>query len=376
MKEDLGQFEKRKQEHIALALEESTQGVSSSDWDQYQLQHEAFPEINFKEVDTSTSFFSSLNSSQKSSSTLKLSSPLFISSMTAGHEKGEIINTRLARLSEKNQILMGVGSQRKELQDSKAADEWKKIKKQFPKSLLMGNIGLTQVITSSTDVVQKLVDSLEAQAMIVHTNPMQEALQDEGTPDFRGGLKALENLCKKISVPVVVKEVGFGFTTQSLKALTETGIAAVDVSGKGGTHWGRIEGLRSQNKMRNEASLTFSQWGRTTLETLKDFSDTFASGTTSLNQVSLIKSPTKALPYEIWASGGIRNGLDAAKCLSLGAQLVGLAQPWLKAALVSDEELDQLYDRLQLELKIALFCTGSANMTDLRSRKVGLWQKA
>lgn len=365
MKEDLGQFEKRKREHIALALEESTQGVSSSDWDQYQLQHEAFPEINLKEVDVSASFFSS-----------SLSSPLFISSMTAGHEQGEIINYRLAKLSEKKQILMGVGSQRKELQDPQASEEWKKIKRQFPDSLLMGNIGLTQIITSTTDTVQRLVDSLEAKALIVHTNPMQEALQDEGTPDFRGGLQALENLCKKISVPVVVKEVGFGFTSQSLKALTETGIAAVDVSGKGGTHWGRIEGLRSQNKMRNEVSLTFAQWGRTTLETLKDFADTFSSGTNSLNEVSMLKSPTKTLPYEIWASGGIRNGLDAAKCLSLGAQLVGLAQPWLKAALVSEEELDLLFDRLQLELQIALFCTGSANISQLRSRKVGLWQKA
>lgn len=374
MKEDLSQFEKRKREHIALALEESTQALSSSDWNEYQLQHEAFPEINLKEVDLSTSFFS-----------IKTSSPFFISSMTAGHEQGELINTRLASLSARKQILMGVGSQRKELQDPKASDEWKKIKKLHPQSLLMGNIGITQLISSSVEAAQRLVDSLEAVALIVHTNPLQEALQAEGTPDFRGGLQALENLCKKISVPVIVKEVGFGFSKQTLKNLSETGIKVVDVSGKGGTHWGRIEGLRSQNKTINAASLTFSQWGRSTLEILRDLSEmSQARSVTSSSEMSsqgqapatVQRALQVKFPYEIWASGGIRNGLDAAKCLSLGARMTGLAQPWLKAALDSEEELDELFNRLQLELKIALFCTGSATLHDLVSRKVGLWRKA
>ncbi len=346
MKEDAGQFEKRKQEHITLALEESTQSVSSSNWDQYQLHHEAFPEINFKEVDLSASFFS-----------YKTSSPIFISSMTAGHQQGEIINARLAALSQNKQILMGVGSQRKELHDAEASNEWKKIRKNYPKSLLMGNLGLTQIISSASDDIQRLVDSLEAVALIIHTNPLQEVLQLEGTPDFRGGLNALEKLCKKISVPVVVKEVGFGFSRQTLEKLNETGVAAVDVSGKGGTHWGRIEGLRSQNQVMNQASLTFNNWGRTTLEILKDFSEVKAS-------------------YSVWASGGVRNGLDVAKCLSLNAQMVGLAQPWLKAAVVSEEALEDLYNRLQFELKIALFCTGSVNPQSLSLRKVGQWQKA
>jgi isopentenyl-diphosphate Delta-isomerase len=348
VKEDLGQFEKRKREHLALALEESTQALSSSDWNQYQLQHEAFPEIDFKEVDLSTSFFS-----------CKLSSPFFISSMTAGHEQGELINSRLAALSQEKQILMGVGSQRKELQDPKARDEWRRIKKLYPKSLLMGNIGLTQLIQSPIEDIQKLLESLEAVALIVHTNPMQEVLQFEGTPYFRGGMKALETLVKKSAVPIIVKEVGFGFSNSTLKALSETGVAVVDLSGKGGTHWGRIEGLRSQNKMINEASLTFSQWGKTTLEMLRD-----------LGEINMKPS------FKIWASGGIRNGLQAAKCLSLGADMVGLAQPWLKAAVVSEESLNQLYNQLQLEMKIAFFCTGSVSVDSLRLRKVGMWQKA
>ena len=251
---------------------------------------------------------------------------------------------------------MGVGSQRKELDNSEADLEWKKIKQKYPKSLLLGNLGLTQVISSTTDSVQRLVDNLEAEALFIHTNPLQEALQDEGTPNFRGGLKALENLVKKISVPIIVKEVGFGFSLSTLTQLSETGIAAVDISGKGGTHWGRIEGLRSQSPMASEMSLTFSDWGFTTLEILKNLNG-------------------KKMPFQIWASGGIRNGLDAAKCLSVGSTMVGLAQPWLKAALHSEEKLDELYNRLQTELKMALFCTGSVNVQDLRSRKVGIWQK-
>jgi isopentenyl-diphosphate delta-isomerase len=343
--ENPAQFEKRKREHIALALSPETQSVTSSDWDHYQLQHEAFPEINFEEVDVSASFFSR-----------SLSSPLFISSMTAGHADGELINSRLAALSERRQILMGVGSQRKELQDVTAANEWKKIKKQFPKSLLLGNVGISQVISSPIEKIQSLVDSLEAVALFVHTNPMQEILQVEGTPQFRGGMKALENLVKKLSVPVIVKEVGFGFSLPTLNRLNETGISVVDISGKGGTHWGRIEGLRSQSEALNQASLTFKDWGKTTLQVLREIENAKFS-------------------FKIWASGGIRNGLDAAKVLSLGASMAGVAQPWLKAALESEENLDRLFERLQLELKIALFCTGSANISDLSSRKVGSWLK-
>jgi isopentenyl-diphosphate delta-isomerase len=363
MKETQSQFEKRKSEHISLSLGDGAQALTSTDFDRYELIHEALPEIDFKEVDVSTSFFS-----------LSLSSPLFISSMTAGHDEGELINTRLAALSERKKILMGVGSQRKELDHAEAGLEWKRIRKQHPGAELLGNVGLAQVISSPIDQIRRLVDSLEARALIVHTNPLQEALQEEGTPHFRGGLRALTNLVQKLGVPVILKEVGFGFSNATLQRLNETGIFAVDVSGKGGTHWGRIEGLRACQTTRDEASLSFSHWGRSALRTLQEAQDL-------------------SLQFQLWASGGVRSGVDAAKCLSLGARMVGLAQPWLKAALVSEEKLDQLFEKLQLELKVALFCTGSANVAALRgegagnepslngtrhlpSRKVGTWVKS
>ncbi len=345
MLEDQVQFEKRKKEHILLALDPKTQAADRSSWEMFELEHEAFPELNFEEVDISTSFFSH-----------PLRAPFFISSMTAGHEQGELINTRLADLSARHQILMGVGSQRKELTHPEARSEWIEIKRKHPSALLMANIGATQLISTPVEAVLKLTESLQAVALIVHTNPLQEVLQSEGTPQFRGVLKALENLVKKSEVPVVVKEVGFGFSAATLKRLHEMGVSVVDISGRSGTHWGRIEGLRAQDPIRDQASTTFQNWGRSTLGILQEIEG-------------------QKFKFQVWASGGVRSGLDVAKCLALQAQMVGLAYPWLKAALESEESLEQLYQQISFELKVALFCTGSQGVQSLRERKVGKWRK-
>jgi len=330
------QFELRKQEHIKLSLDPRSQGSNRSHWDRYNLNHEAFPEMDLEEVDLTTSFFN-----------LKLNSPLFISSMTAGHTDGQIINERLAELSHHKQILMGVGSQRRELTDPDAAKEWKKIRTKFPKALLMGNIGITQVITHTSREIFKLIDSLEAKALIVHTNPLQEALQVEGTPQFKGGLKSLENLVKKSSVPIVVKEVGCGMSFATIQKLNDIGVAVVDIAGKSGTHWGRIEGLRSLNPIYEKASENFMDWGY------------FA-----LDQMELSRS----LKVQKWISGGVRSGVDVAKAIALGASLVGAAKPWLEAALLSPEALEQAYNQFELELKTSLFCTGSKTPLELLGR--------
>lgn len=332
------QFELRKQEHIRLSLSEKSQASSRKAWDFYQLNHEAFPEINFDEVSLETECFG-----------LKLSTPLFISSMTAGHSGGIEINQRLAELSHHHQILMGVGSQRKELTDLSAQTEWKQIKKQYPNSRLMGNIGIAQVITHSADQILKLTEALEAVALIVHTNPLQEALQVEGTPQFRGGLLALEKLVKQSSIPIVVKEVGSGISPATLIKLQNIGVSVADMGGKSGTHWGRIEGLRSQNSIHEKASESFNEWGYFSLDVLSSVE-------------------VQSLKIKKWVSGGVRSGVDAAKALALGAQLVGLAKPWLEAAVVSPEELDRLYKQLTLELKTSLFCTGAKTVHELKGR--------
>lgn len=332
------QFELRKQEHIRLSLSTKSQASSRQAWDNYTLAHEAFPEINFDEVSLKTNCFG-----------LDLSTPLFISSMTAGHSGGMEINHRLAELSHHKQILMGVGSQRRELTDASAQSEWTKIKKQFPNSRLMGNIGITQVITHSIDQIIKLGDALEAVALIVHTNPLQEALQIEGTPQFRGGLLALEKLVKKSHLPIIVKEVGSGISPATIVKLQNIGVAVVDISGKSGTHWGRIEGLRSLSSVYEKASGHFNEWGYFSLDVLSSLD-------------------VQSLKIKKWVSGGVRSGVDAAKALALGAQMVGSAQPWLEAAIVSPDELCKLYDQFELELKTSLFCTGAKTIQDLKGR--------
>ncbi|WP_374079764.1 type 2 isopentenyl-diphosphate Delta-isomerase [Bdellovibrio bacteriovorus] len=345
MNESNSQFEQRKRDHIRIALDPRSQTDGQNGLDSIELIHEALPDLDFKEVDISTSFVFNGDA-------IPLSSPIFISSMTAGHEKGREINEALARLSDRRQILMGVGSQRRELDDSNAAEEWTRVRKQAPKARLLGNIGIAQLIKSPIDKVRRLVESTEAVALFVHLNPLQEALQPEGTRDFKNGLNAIENLVKMVNVPVIVKEVGCGFSKETLKRLENTGIFAVDVSGKGGTHWGRVEGYRSQeNEMLYKVAQTFSDWGISTVQ-------------------SMLNAKEARVPYEIWASGGVRNGLEIGKLCALGAAKVGVAKPFLEAALTGDGALEELLNKLELELKITMFCTGSRTLKDLQTKRV------
>ncbi|MGZ3773387.1 MAG: type 2 isopentenyl-diphosphate Delta-isomerase [Pseudobdellovibrionaceae bacterium] len=347
MKESNSQFEQRKRDHIRIALDPRSQTAGQSGLDSIELIHEALPNLDFKEVDISTSFVFG-------GKALPLSSPIFISSMTAGHDKGLEINEALARLSDRRKILMGVGSQRRELDDSNAAQEWVQVRKQAPRAHLLGNIGITQLIKTPLDKIRRLIDSIEAVALFVHLNSLQEALQPEGTPDFKNGVDALENLVKMAGVPVIVKEVGCGFSMATLKRLENTGIFAVDISGKGGTHWGRVEGYRSEeNNLLYKVAQTFSDWGISTVQ-------------------SMFNAQEARISYEVWSSGGVRNGLDVAKLCALGAAKVGIAKPFLEAAMAGDEALDELLTKLELELKITMFCTGSKNLKDLQTKSVVL----
>ncbi len=343
--DSLKSFERRKQDHIRLAMDPRTQAAGAAGFAFLKLTHEALPDLDFSEISLQTKI---LNST--------CSSPLYISSMTAGHANGEMINSRLAKLSHDRQILMGVGSQRKELTDSTASQEWKKIRATAPKALLLGNLGIAQVIQTEADQILRLTESLQALGLFVHLNPLQECLQPEGTPQFKGGLKALENLVKRLPVPVIVKEVGCGISAATAKRLEEAGVSVLDVSGMGGTHWGRLEGLRSEEKsLSYQAAETFKDWGIPTLE-------------------SLIAVKESAVKAQVWASGGVRTGLDAAKLVALGAQAVGVAKPFLEGALQSDSALENVLNQLEHELKIALFCTGSRTPAELQQKRVWSWK--
>lgn len=351
MNEPISQFEGRKREHLELALKDENEAIGQSGFEQIELIHEALPEHDFSEVTLVTDILG-----------MRCKTPLLVSSMTAGHDGSIDLNLRFAKACVERGWLMGVGSQRRELHDfASGLREWRAVRKQAPQVKLLGNIGLSQLISTSNDQIQGLVDSLEAVAMIVHLNSLQECLQQEGTPQFKGGLRRLTELVKALPVPVVVKETGCGFSTQTLRQLNETGVAAVDVSGFGGTHWGRIEGQRGQSEsLQAEAAATFANWGISTVQSLLNVRN-------AESQRSFEKKR-----YEIWASGGVRSGLDVARALALGAKCVGLAKPILHAALESEDALLKKMALIEFELKVSIFCTGGVSVSDLL--REGVWQ--
>jgi isopentenyl-diphosphate delta-isomerase len=229
----------------------------------------------------------------------------------------------------------------------------------------VGNIGISQIIHAKTDAILRLSDAMGSRALAVHLNALQECLQPEGTPQFRGALSALERLCKNSGKPIVVKETGCGFSQSTLKKLANVGVAAIDLSGRGGTHWGRIEGRRAgSGTLQSEAAETFASWGESTVDSLMNAS------------VASQASKASSGPFAIWASGGLRSGLDAAKAIALGAERVGFAKPALEAALAGPKDGEALLRKwmtqMEFELKLALFCTGSSRPEDLR-RKPESW---
>jgi len=339
-------FEQRKKDHIRLALsDKQTQGLVDSQFSKIKLIHNALPEINFNEVSLETTLLNQV-----------VSSPHFVSSMTAGHVDSKKINLNLALASQQKNWLMAVGSQRRELNDSLAVQEWQSIRKAAPNTKFISNIGILELIQNPMDSIIKLIEHLDAKGIFVHLNPLQEIFQKNPYVDFSQGLKAIEALVKKTKTPVIVKEVGFGINADLTQHLFDIGVCAVDVAGSGGTHWGWIEALRQdENSLERQAIAAFSDWGITTVD-------------------CLLQSQEKILFNSIWASGGIRNGVDSAKCLALGARAIGLAQPLMKAALSGEETVLQVMDLFDYQLKVAMFCTGVRKCEDYLHKKVWLCQ--
>lgn len=333
------QFEKRKQDHIELALRAENQAAEFNSFDGVSLLHEALPDVDFDTISLKSHRFGQV-----------VQKPFIVSSMTAGHQQSVDINRNLVAACAEKHWAMGVGSQRRELTDPDAGDEWRILRRDFPHVALMSNIGIAQLITIPVDDVLRLTDTLQAAALIIHCNPLQECIQPEGTPSFKGCWQALERIVKFLDLPIVIKETGCGFSLLTLKRLNNLGIAAVDVSGLGGTHWGRIEGHRAiKNSPQHQAANTFRNWGVDTVSSV-------------MHAVSLKPS------YEIWGSGGVRQGLDAAKLLALGASTVGFAKPMLFAALNSAEAVANAMNTIEYELKVAMFCTGSRLINDLKEK--------
>lgn len=339
MSGDYSQFEKRKQDHIELALMDINQADEFNAFDQISLVHEAMPDMNFDEINLNSLRFGQT-----------VSTPFVISSMTAGHRNAVNINRHLMEAADRCGWAMGVGSQRRELFDPAEAAIWQPLRHDYPHVSLFSNIGIAQVISTSIDDICRLTDAIQAQALIIHCNPLQETIQPEGTPFFKGCWDALTKIVKTLSLPVIIKETGCGFSASTIQRLNDIGIMALDVSGLGGTHWGRIEGHRAPDQsIQQRASVTFRNWGIDTV--------TSVMNAQQLNPV-----------FEIWGSGGVRHGLDAAKLIALGATTVGFAKPLLQAALDSSEQVFAEMTAIEYELKVAMFCTGSRTLSDLKEK--------
>jgi len=337
MHDDYSQFEQRKQDHIELALLPVNQANEHQAFDALQLIHEALPDLDFQDIQIGSTRFGQ-----------SVPNPFLISSMTAGHKGAASINRNLIEACARSGWAMGVGSQRRELSDSSAASEWQSLRRDYPDVDLLGNLGIAQLLTASLSDIQRLTDALHARALIIHCNPLQEVIQPEGTPQFKGCWQALASLVSELDIPVVVKETGCGFSTSTLQRLHNIGVAAVDVSGLGGTHWGRIEGARAlTDSVQFRAAQTFKSWG--------------------IDTVSSVLNARAINPcFEIWGSGGVRHGLDAAKLLALGATSVGFAKPMLEAALNGADSVYAAMQTIEYELRVAMFCTGSRVISELK----------
>jgi len=340
----LGGIENRKRDHIRLALEAgSTQ--RGSNWLEFvHLIPKAVPNLNVDEIDTSVTFLGR-----------RFSAPILVEGMTGGTEEAASINAVLAEAAERARIPMGVGSQRVGVINPDLRHTFRVAREAGPNVFLIANIGAAQLVKYGVGIAWEAARMIEADAIAVHVNMLQELIQPEGDREFRGFTSILQSLCKEIGLPIIVKEVGCGMSYEDAEVLKGVGVSAVDVAGRGGTSWVEIERLRALGVGRlDRARLAevFLDWGIPT-----------AASVLEVSQVG---------GMEVVGSGGIRSGLDVAKLIPLGATMAGVAQPFLKAAVKGVVEVESLVARLTEELKVAMALSGALNITELRRARLVL----
>ncbi len=331
-----GEISTRKSDHIRINLEEDVRSSLTTGLEMYRFIHEALPEIDLDRVDLSQTLFGK-----------KVMLPLLVSSMTGGTGEAGRINRVLAEAAQETGIVMGVGSQRAALEHPEVADTFR-VRRFAPDIALLANLGAVQLNYGYTvDHCRRAVDMIEADALILHLNALQEAVQPEGDTRFAGLVKKIGQVCRQLPVPVVVKEVGWGISEKAARWLAEAGVTAIDVAGAGGTSWSQVEKYRIQDESLARVASAFRNWGIPTAES-----------------IVMVKKGAPGLM--IFASGGLRSGVDIAKCIALGANLGGMAGPFLKAAARSLELTLQTIAEVRRELQITMFAAGAANIEQLQ----------
>lgn len=329
--------EQRKADHIRINLEEDVSFRKlTNGLDDFFFMHEALPELNIEEIDTSTSLFGK-----------KLRTPLLISSMTGGTAEAHQINRVLAEGAQEAGIAMGLGSMRAAIEDKSLAYTYD-VRDLAPDILLFANLGAVQLNYGyGLDECRRVVDMIEADALILHFNALQEAVQPEGDGNFAELLPKIENICSNLGVPVIAKEVGWGFSKRAAGQLAAAGVAAIDVAGAGGTSWSQVEMHRAPTARHARVAGAFVDWGIPTAVSIR-----------------YCRQAAPALP--VIASGGMRDGIDVAKCIALGASLVGFAGAFLQAADNSGVAgVIDMAETVTEELRVAMFAAAAADHSAL-----------
>jgi isopentenyl-diphosphate delta-isomerase len=330
----------RKNDHIEINLQKDVNSRLTTGLERFHFVHQSLPEIDITDIDTSVEFLGK-----------KLSIPLIISSMTGGTETAAIVNEILARTAAKFGVAMGLGSIRIALENRELLSSFQ-VRKFAPDILLFSNLGAVQLNYGYTlEHCNRAIDLVEADGLILHLNCLQEALQQEGNTNFSGLLKKIETVCHGLSHPVVVKEIGWGISSQVARQLINAGVAAIDLAGAGGTSWSEVEKYRAGDNILSETAAVFKDWGIPLVKSLQE-----------------VRKLDKKIP--IIASGGIKTGLDIAKCVALGANLCGIAGRFLRAATNSIEDAFTLTETLKRQLEISMFASGVRTCDDLKKIKL------
>jgi len=321
----------RKLEHLLICENYDVEFKNkTTGFEDIELIHNALPEVNKNEIDLSTSVFGK-----------KLDSPLFITAITGGHPIAKDINKQLAIVAENNNIALGVGSQRAACENPELIDTYDVVRKNAPDCLLVGNIGAPQL-----NLAEKAVEMLDADILAIHLNPLQESIQPEGDLDARGYIDSINEITDLVDIPVMAKETGCGISGDSAKLLVDNGVNFIDIEGAGGTSWAAVETYRSEDKYLGEL---FWDWGIPT----------------AISTVDVVKN----VDVPVISSGGIRNGLEAAKAIALGADAVGMALPFLKKSF-SQDKLNNFINKFNDSLKIAMFLVGANNIEELKQSRL------
>ncbi len=330
--------ESRKSDHIEISLNKDVSFQNkTTGFEEIELIHHALPELNFEEIDTRITLFNK-----------EFNVPILIEAMTGGNKKSKEINEILANIAVEYNIPMGLGSQRAAIENENLINTYKIARDVSDELFLIGNIGAAQLVKGyGIEEVNKCVEMIKANAIAIHLNPLQECLQKEGDKNFKGILSKLEDLHNSLSIPIIVKETGCGFSREDLKLINTIGIKTIDVAGAGGTSWAAVEHYRnSEFPVLENLSKTFWDWGIPTA-----ISTIIAS----------------ELGMDVISSGGLRNGLDIAKAISCGASLSGIALPFLKDANEKNKEgLRQKLVQYISELKTAMFLSKATNIEELQ----------